>query len=78
MEQYDEMMKLIDKKEALFGNEGVLAKRAFVHMNREEIDKAKELFEQIPDAEKETLDYYMLEGELAFHDNDLKRAETAT
>lgn len=77
MEQYDEMMKLIDKKEALFGNEGVLAKRAFVHMNREEIDKAKELFEQIPDAEKETLDYYMLEGELAFHDNDLKRAETA-
>jgi len=77
MEQFDEMMKLIDKKEALFGNEGVLAKRAFVHMNREEIDKAKELFEQIPDAEKETLDYYMLEGELAFHDNDLKRAETA-
>ena len=77
MEQYDEMMKLIDKKEALFGNEGVLAKRAFVHMNREEIDKAKELFEQIPDAEKETHDYYMLEGELAFHDNDLKRAETA-
>jgi tetratricopeptide (TPR) repeat protein len=77
MEQYDEMMKLIDKKEALFGSEGILVKRAIVHLNREEIDKAKELFEQIPEGEKESLDYYMLEGELAFYDNDLKRAEAA-
>ena len=75
MEQYDEMMKLIDKKEMLFGSEGIMAKRALAHLNREETDKAKELFELIPDGEKETLDYYLLEGELAFNDNDLKRAE---
>ncbi|MDD2513655.1 MAG: tetratricopeptide repeat protein, partial [Proteiniphilum sp.] len=77
MEQYDEMMKLIDKKETLFGSKGILAKRAFVHINREEFDKARKLFQQIPEGEKETLDYFMLEGELAFHDNDLTRAEAA-
>ena len=77
MEQYDEMIKLIDKKEALFGSEGIPAKRAFVHLSKEEFEAARELFMQIPEAENDTLDYYMLEGELAFHDNDLKRAETA-
>lgn len=77
MEQYDEMMKLIDLKESIFGSKGILAKRAFVHLNREEIDKARELFEQIPEDERETLDYHMLEGELAIHDDDYKHAETA-
>lgn len=77
MEQYDEMLKLIDLKESIFGTKGILAKRAFVHLNREEVDKARELFEQIPEDEKETLDYYMLEGELAIHADDFKRAETA-
>ncbi len=77
MEQYDEMLKLIDLKESIFGTKGILAKRAFVHLNREEVDKARELFEQLPDSEKESLDYYMLEGELAFIDNDLREAESA-
>ncbi|MBK5194448.1 MAG: tetratricopeptide repeat protein [Proteiniphilum sp.] len=77
MEQYDEMMKLIDKKEVLFGSEGILAKRAFVHINKEEFEQARELFSRIPDAEKDTLDYYMLEGELAFHDDDFIQAEVS-
>ena len=49
MEQYDEMMKLIDLKESIFGSKGILSQTAFVHLNREEIDKARELFEQIPE-----------------------------
>jgi len=77
MEQYDEMMKLIDKKEALFGSEGIIAQRAFVHINREEFGQARELFSLISDAEKDTLDYYMLEGELAFHDDDFIQAEVS-
>jgi tetratricopeptide (TPR) repeat protein len=77
MEQYDEMMKLIDKKEALFGSEGILAKRAFVHIYKEEFGQAGELFSLIPDAEKDTLDYYMLEGELAFHEDDFIQAEVS-
>ena len=71
------MMKLIDKKEALFGSGGILAKRAFVYINMGEIAKAEVLFGQIPDSEKETLDYYMLEGELAFQHDDYMGAEAA-
>lgn len=77
MEQYDEMMKLIDKKEVLFGSEGIMAKRAFVHINKEEFEEAKELFSRIPETEKDTLDYYMLEGELAFIDDDFLQSEVS-
>lgn len=75
MEQYDEMMKLIDKKEVLFGSEGIMAKRAFVHLYKEEYAQARALFSLIADAEKDTLDYYMLEGELAYIDDDFIQAE---
>ena len=44
MEQYDEMMKLIDKKEALFGSHGILVKRAFVHVHKDDYETANELF----------------------------------
>ncbi|MFA7582119.1 MAG: tetratricopeptide repeat protein [Proteiniphilum sp.] len=77
MEQYEEMMKLIDKKEALFGSKGILAKRAFVYINMGELEKAETLFAQIPDPEKDTLDYYMLEGELAFQHDNYMEAEVA-
>ncbi|MDY9917253.1 hypothetical protein PSM36_1946 [Proteiniphilum saccharofermentans] len=77
MEQYDKMMDLIDKREAVLGSEGIMAKRAFVYINKEDYERAKELFTQIPEAERETLDYFMLEGELAFHDGDFVGAETA-
>lgn len=77
MEQYDEMMRLIDKKEELFGSEGIIIKRAFVHINKNNLEKAEELFHEVPDDEKETLDYFMLEGELAFYNEDYVLAETA-
>lgn len=77
MEQYEEMMKLIDKKEALFGRVGILHKRAFVYIHMGELEKAEALFAQIPDSEKDTLDYYMLEGELAFQHDDFMQAEIA-
>lgn len=77
MEEYDEMMKIIDKKEEIFGPKNILAKRAFVYINKEELTKSKELFHQIPDDEKDSLDYYMLEGELAFYDGDFVRSEAA-
>lgn len=77
MEQYDKMMEIIDKRETAFGNEGITAKRAFVYINKEEYGRAKELFDQIPETERESLDYFMLEGELDFHDGDFAGAETA-
>ena len=77
MEQHDKMMELIDRREAVLGSEGVLAKRAFVWLNKEDYARAKEIFIQIPEGERETLDYFMLEGELAFHDEDFAGAEAA-
>lgn len=77
MEQYDEMMHLIDKKEAVFGAKGIIAKRAFVYINKDDLTKAKELFHQIPENERDTFDYYMLEGELAFYDEDYVQSEAS-
>ncbi len=77
MEQYEEMMKLIDKQEALFGSVGILHKRAFVYIHMGKLEQAEALFAQIPDSEKDTLNYYMLEGELAFQHDDFIQAEVA-
>lgn len=77
MDLYDEMMKLIDEKEALFGSEGILVKRAFVYVHKDDYETANQLFSQIPDAEKDDLDYFMLDAELAFHEEDYARAEAA-
>lgn len=77
LELYDEMMNLIDLKEELFGSEGIMAKRASVYISKQEYDTAKELFLQIPENDKDNLDYYMLEGELAFNENDFTKAESA-
>lgn len=77
MEQYDEMMKIIDKKEARFGTKGIPIQRAFVQINKNNIEKAEDLFAQVPENEKDSLDYFMLEGELAFYRQDFIRAEAA-
>lgn len=77
MEQYDEMMKLIRMKQASFGNAGITAKEAYVYNLMGDLDKAEELFLQIPETEKETLDYYLLEGEMAFQRENYIVAEAA-
>ena len=77
MEQYDEVLKLLRKKEEIFGSAGITAKRAFIYIAKGDIDTAKFYFNLIPGNEKDTLDYYMLEGELAFLDNELMRSEIA-
>ncbi|MEA4918975.1 tetratricopeptide repeat protein [Proteiniphilum sp.] len=77
MEQYDKMMDLIDRREEMLGSEGIIAKRAFVYISKGDYERARQLFNQIPETEKETLDYFMLEGEFAFHDEDFTTAETA-
>lgn len=76
-EQYNDMMKLIDLKEEQFGSKGIIARRASVYISKNDFDTAKKLFQQIPDDDKDTLDYYMLEGELAFNDDDFVTAEAA-
>ncbi len=77
MGSYDKMMQLLDQRETIFGPKGIMSKRAFVYVSKKEYATAKQIFSQIPADEQDTLDYYMLEGELAFYDNDYKRAESA-
>lgn len=77
MEQYEEMMNLIDLKEKQVGSEGIIVRRAFVYVSKGDFEMAKSTFSQIPEAEKDSLEYYMLEGELAFYDEDFVSAEAA-
>ena len=77
MEQYAEMLELIAQKEARFGSGGVLLQRAHVYLSQERYDEAEEVFKEIPDADKNNFDYYVLEGELAIYDEDFETAEMA-
>jgi tetratricopeptide (TPR) repeat protein len=77
MEQYDQMMRVIDIKEKRFGPKGIATRRAFVELLKDNMASARELYNNIPADEKESLDYYMLEGELMFIDGDLRGAEAA-
>lgn len=77
VERHDKMMEVIDKREFVFGGEGIIAQRVLVHLCKQDYDTAKKLFAQIPESEKGTFDYFMLEGELAFYEGDLSSAENA-
>lgn len=77
MEQYDRVMHLLDRKEQKFGPRGIMLRRASSYATQENYAAAEALFKLVPEEDKDTLQYYMLEGELAFNRNDLLAAETA-
>jgi len=77
IEQYDEMSRIIDIKEERLGHKGITIRRAFVEILKGNMPRARELYDNIPDDEKESLDYYMLEGEIMFVDGNLRAAEAA-
>ncbi|MDD3901454.1 MAG: hypothetical protein PHX22_09550 [Dysgonamonadaceae bacterium] len=77
LKEYDQMFKIINMKEEHLGSKGILMKRAWVYILEKQIEKAKELFDQIPESERETYDYYCLEGELAIHEENYIDAEKA-
>jgi tetratricopeptide (TPR) repeat protein len=77
MEQYDRVMRLLDRKEEKFGSKGIMLRRALVYAAQEKFPIAEALFKLVPEEDKDTLDYYMLEGELAFYHDDLLASEMA-
>lgn len=77
MEQYDKMLEVIDMKEQRFGTKGIIARRAIVEFLKDNLPAARALYESIADDDKDSLDYYMLEGELMFAEGNLHGAETA-
>lgn len=77
MEQYDEMLKVVEQKEERFGSEGILLQRAHIYLNQEKYEEAQQAFEKIPDDEKSSFDYYTLEGDLALYNQNYEKAEMA-
>lgn len=77
MEQYDEMMKMIQKKEIKFGIGTLYMERTHILLKQEKYEEAEKMFEKIPESLKDTFDYYVLEGELAIYHGDFEAAETA-
>ncbi|MDO5666088.1 MAG: tetratricopeptide repeat protein [Bacteroidia bacterium] len=77
MEQYDQMAHIINIKEERFGTKGITTRRAFLELLKDNFPEAHDLYNKIPEDEKESLDYYMLEGELTFIGGDLRAAEAA-
>ncbi len=71
------MWNIIKLKEERFGSKGIAVKRAYIYVSKRDVDTAKELFKLIPENERDTLEYYMIEGELAVQENDFIKAESS-
>lgn len=76
-EHYEEMMNLIDLREEQIGTEGIFVRRAFVYISKGDFASAKVYLSQIPENERDTLEYYLLVGDIAFHEEDFAESEAA-
>lgn len=77
MEEYAEMLEIISQKEQRFGSKGTLLQRAHIYLTQERYEEAEELFEKIPEDDKDNYDYYILEGQLAIYNQNYDEAEMA-
>lgn len=77
MEQYDRMLDVISRKEEKFGSKGISARKAHVYLLKQNYDKAFQIYQQIPEDERDNFEFYMLEGELMFYHGDFAASETA-
>ena len=77
MQKFDEMLEVVAQKEERFGSEGILLKRAHIYLKQEKYEEAQEIFNEISIDDKNSIDYYTLEGELAIQSEDYETAETA-
>ena len=77
LEQDEGILKVLEKKEAKFGPKGLLLKMAHHNLRLAQVDEAQEIFTRIAEEDKNTIDYYMIEGDLALHTKDYVAAEAA-
>ncbi|NLC49773.1 MAG: tetratricopeptide repeat protein, partial [Bacteroidales bacterium] len=77
LEQDEGILKVLEKKEATFGPKGLLLKMAHLNLRNDKTEKAQELFDRVPEEEKNTVDYYRIQGDLALHNDDEVGAEAA-
>lgn len=74
---YEGMLELLDLQEMNIGKEDIDVKRGMVYFRQESYEKARSIYEGLPDEERDGLNYYFLEGELAFEDKDYDVAESS-
>ena len=77
MDQDEEILKVLIKKEAVFGSKGLLLKIAHHYLRLNKVEKAKDVFTRVAEEEKTTVEYYKIEGELALLNDDIVAAEAA-
>ena len=77
MGRYDKVSEIIDRKEKKFGPHGIIIRRALLALLQDDIDTVRKLYDDIPEDEKESLDFFMLEGELRFVEDNYRDSETA-
>ena len=73
----EEILKVLEKKEARFGPKGLLLKMAHLNLRLDKLDIAKEIFTRIAEEDKNTVEYYKLEGNIAIFNDDYVAAEVA-
>ncbi len=76
-EKDEEILKVLEKKEARFGPKGLLLKMAHLNLRLDKLDIAKEIFTRIAEEDKNTVEYYKLEGNIAIFNDDYVAAEVA-
>ena len=77
IEQDEGILRVLEKKEKRFGSEGLLLKMAHLNLRIGETAKAQEIVDRLPEEEKNTVDYYKVQGELAIQNDDEVAAEAA-
>ena len=75
VDYHEEVLKVLKKKAEKFGPKDVLLKMAHLYLYWDKIEEAKEVYSRIPEEDKNTLDYYKLEGEFALRNRDNETAE---
>lgn len=78
MEQDEEILKVLEKKEARFGpQKGMLLKMANHYLRLDRGEEAKDVFSRVTEEEKTTIEYYKIKGEIALRNDDNVAAEDA-
>ena len=77
MERYDEMLNVLGLKEERFGEDGIHLKRAKLYAAQGNHKEAEKLFNEIPEEEKDSFDYFVLQGELALYNGDFDTANAS-
>ncbi|GEM_PF-375646 len=77
LEQDEEILKVLKKKEKRFGSKGLLLKIAHHNLRLDKVAEAQEIFTRIAEEEKNTVEYYKLQGNISLYKDDLVTAEAA-